>query len=648
MNSHKKRILLYCLCIGFGFSGAYLFLRKKNNPIENITTESASKKDSLVTTSLLKESYDLENNTEAFITTDKSFTGKKSCKLTSSIEYGVSINKTIKDIPSFKTLKSISITYNCFPGKENADALYVLSIEDGSGKNLFWGSQPIVFNNKSDWSQATADFIIAPELLNPDYKIVAYPWNRNKKEFYIDDIHIDYVGTSVFQNAPAAQSEKSNLFFDFETEAGLSNNDNVKETTAHSGKKACDLSGGKEYGPVINKKISELGTSIPKKISMSVWVFPLTDNPNTLLTASITNTKNENVFWEGKSTENRSFPKNKWTKINASCFLPVEKISPDDVLGVGVWNKGKSDIIIDDLEIVYGESPERRGSPSTVDATAIYEKRFIGEKNKPPFKTIYFEKQEINNGNTTSITPSDKKNIVDNFSPNDEYLVGDLVPDKNNLEEIICIKDGSQGLFAYSSENKIFTKLWENTNTLDSLWNNNNTAYCGDFNNDGKTDVLLVNKKNNDWKIIDFVSKKWGVVSQGNKPKTEWITKKTTVKSGIINSADAIYPGQYADNTLTFLKFNTDWRFDMKLLEQNDKDYTILGNVDFKGYPDDHNPKYYEFVKIIPGKFLSTTKTSLIVVMSNCVDTEFDGKHCKQIDNMPQLPNSTQVYNMSK
>ena len=36
----------------------------------------------------------------------------------------------------------------------------------------------------------------------------------------------------------------------------------------------------------------------------------------------------------------------------------------------------KTDVIIDDLEIVYGESPERRGSPSKINAAAIYEKRF--------------------------------------------------------------------------------------------------------------------------------------------------------------------------------------------------------------------------------------------------------------------------------
>lgn len=635
MNSQKKRLVVYSLFIFSGFLGAYFFLRKKNNPSTSSTENTIFKKDSLISATLLSEYFDLENNYEAFISTEKKHSGKQSCKLSPSIEYGVSIVKNISEIPSFNNLKNISITYNCLNGSENPDALYVLSIDDNKGKNVFWAGEPILYNVDKDWKEATVSFLVAPEFLNPNYKITIYPWNRNKKEFYIDDIHVDYIGTAVYKNEESSKSETSNLIFDFETDAGMQNADNVKETTAHSGKKACDLSGGKEYGPSINKKIGEISSVPLKKISLSVWVYPLTDNPNTVLVASVVNSKNETVFWEGKSTEGLHFQKNKWTKINASCILPIEKLSSQDILGVSVWNKGKTDVIVDDLEIVYGDSPERRGSPSTVDATAIYEKRFVGEKNKPPFKTIYFEKQELKKGD-------------DNFSPNDDFFVGDFFIDKNSLEEVLCVKNSGAELYSYSPENKQFKKLWGTELHADSIWGANNDFYSGDFNSDGKLDILFVNKDNNDWGIINFNGKEWITISQGKNPKREWLAKNEIPKVGILSKTDKIYPGNYFGNKQTFLKLNTDWRFDLKLLEKDASGYTILGNVDFKGYPKDYNPKYYEFIKIVSGKFLSKDKTSLLVVMCNCADADFKGTHCNTVDNLTFLPNSTQVYTISK
>lgn len=635
MNTQKKRLVVYSLIIFSCFLVAYLFLRKKNTS-EFVSTENiVSKRDSVISTPLLSELFDLEKNNEAFIATEKKHSGKQSCKLSSKIEYGISINKKVSDIPTFTNLTKVTVTFNCLNGTENPDALYVLTIDDDKGKNVFWAGEPIVSSTNKDWTEATINFAIAPEFLKPDYKITTYPWNRNKKEFYIDDIRIDYIGTSVYKNDASSQSSAVNLFFDFETEAGLQGTDNVKETTAHSGKKACDLSGGKEYGPSISKKMSEISASPIKKISLSVWVYPLTDNDTTMLVASVVNSKNETVFWQGKSSEGLHFQKNKWTKINSSCELPIEKISPQDILTVSIWNKGKTDVIVDDLEIVYGDSPERRGEPSTIDATAIYEKRFVGEKNKPPFKTIYFEKQELKKGE-------------DHFSPNDEFIVGDFFVDKNGQEEILSIGDAYKGLYSYSLETKQFKKLWETELAGDSIWNKINTFYCGDFNSDGKQDILVVDKNNKDWGIIDFNGKEWITVSQGKNPKREWLAKNDIPRVGILSNTDKVYPGNYFDNKRTYLKLNTDWRFDLKLVEKDASGYTILGNVDFKGYPNDYNPKYYEFVKIVPGKFLSKNQTSLLVVMCNCADKDFTGIHCKTVDNISYLPNSTQVYNISK
>ena len=643
MNKQKKRIAAYFLFVCIGFAAAFLFLKNKTNPDNTVSIPDATK-DSIISVSLLSEFYDMENNGDAYVSTEKAVSGKKSCKLSSSIEYGFSITKIMKNIPSFRDAKSISLKFMCLSASKADEALYVLSIDNAAGKNVLWAGQPFVCPDDNNWTEINIEFPLTPELLEPDNKITLYPWNRSKKEFFIDDILFDITGTASQGGSASLKHEALNLLFDFETEAGLTGTETITETTAHSGKKACPLLKGKEYGPVVSKKLSELGAVFPKKIALSVWVYPLTDMPEAVLTASVVNSKNETVFWEGKSTGNKTFPKNKWTKINASYILPIEKFTPDDILGVSIWNKGKTDVIIDDLEIVYGESPERRGSPSKIDATTIYEKRFIGEKNKPPFRTIFFQKQEINNLNKSSIT-ADPKDVL---SPNDQFLVGDLFPDKQGLDELLCIQKNKQALYSYSPERKQFKKLWENTNVSDSLWNEDNSIFCGDHNADGKTDILLVNKKNNTWILLDFNGKKWTVALRGENPKKEWMTKKVQPTAGLIGSSDIVLPGNYNENKPRFLKLNTDWRFDLKLIEQDGSGYNILANVDFAGYPDDHNPKYYEFVKLIPGNFISKGQTSLLVVMCNCADQNFTGRKCGQIENLSFLPNSIQLYRIEE
>lgn len=619
MNIQKKRFVVYSLFIIFGLSIGFLFLRKKKPSSTGFISETVVKKDSILTLSFLSESFNLESNGESFVSTEKALSGKHSCKLSKDIEFGISITKSVKDIPTYNNLKNISITFNAFFGNENPDGLYVLSIDDAKGKNIFWDGKTIPFSKTNEWSESVVDFVIPSEFINPDNKIVVYPWNRNKKTFYVDDILVQYIGTAVFNERSANQSEKSNVFIDFETKETLSNADNVIETTAHSGKRACDLSGGKEYGPTLNKKLNEFGSVFPKIISMSMWVYPLTDNPNTVLVTSVINSKNETVFWEGKSTENKSFPKNSWTKINALFKLPIEKFNSEDVLGVSVWNKGKTDVIVDDVEIVYGENPERRGEESKVDPISIYEKRFVAEKNKPPFKTIYFEKQESGNELLA-------------FSSDDIFFTANFDHDANGIDELLCISKNKQAMFVYDLATSTFKKIWENNNPKDRLWDKNNLFACSI--RKGKVSIIIQSKNGSNEMALTFNGKNWNQDEE----------QKILPTASSSNSQVSVYTGNFSSNKNQILKLDKSWRFDLKLIE----DDIILGNIDFKGYPNDYNPKYYEFVKLVPGNFLSSKQTSLLVVMCNCADVDFSGEKCNQIEDLAFLPNSVQLYSIEK
>lgn len=486
-------------------------------------------------------------------------------------------------------------------------------------------------------------------------------------------------------NSTGAMS--TNFFFDLETTDGLSGTENIKQSIAHSGKMACNLGGGKEFGFSVVRKLGDVGTFPIKRTAASIWIYPLSEGCNVVLTASISNSKNEGVFWDGKSTERMELPANTWTKLNALYNFPVEKLNADDVLQINIWNKGKTDVIVDDLEVVYGESTERRGSHSMVDANLFYEKLFVGQRNKPPFPVIPFKKLEINNSDSTQLIAG---NTNIDLSPNDEYLVGDFIEDKNNLDELLYFKDNKTFILGYSSEKEKFQILQETENIIKQTAGNTIAKkFAGDFNSDGRADVLIINK--NKWQLFELKDKAWNSIANGNNGelKADWFsdsnksfvsdlfslnnkdvlvqtnssdyyqlqfnktsgaleeTKSNISKadSGLFNATSFIYPGDFTGRGMEeLLKYDNEWRFDLKLLEKDKNGYTVVGTVDFTGFANDYNPKYYEFLKIIPGRFTDSKKTSLLTIMRNCVDKDFNGMYCNTFENLIYLPNSVQLY----
>ncbi|MFL5764791.1 MAG: hypothetical protein ACJ77K_12680 [Bacteroidia bacterium] len=613
MRPKIKHLAVYAFIIAAGFLFARIFLPKSG---PELTPPPAPKQEiPLEETTLLSEVNDMESAGD-FVTTEKALSGKKSCKLSEKIEYGISAQHFVRDIPSYTSLNKITVQYSCFM-QDDPGALFVLSIDDPNGKNLHWAADSITMQKSGQWTREEAIFTVAPELLNPDNKISLYPWNKKKKTFFIDDIRIAYDG-AVAKKGMHTDPGTTNFFSDMESNEGMSGTDAIITTTAHSGKKACDLSGGKEYGPSVSKKIREFGT-VPKRITMSMWVYPLTDQSNTVLTVAVTSSKNESISWDGESTDKRTFPKNTWTKLNTSFVLPTEKMHPDDVLTVNIWNKGKSDVIVDDLEIVYGEGPERRGEPSTVDAKSIYDKTFQARDNKPPFRTLWLEKQETGNNSD-----------LEQFNPGDTYIAGNFAEDKNGLDELLCISGKRQALYAYDPEAKQFKKLWENTNKDQTLWTPANSYIVV---NDGSRKKLVV-ENTGFVRYLVFNGKEW---IDGPKETTMCVP-------AVFAGAVAFYPGHFNTDGDQFLELDRSWRFDLKLKENGH----ILGSVDFKGFPADHNPKYYEFVTLINGHFTDAKRNSVIVVMANCADNDFKGDKCKTLDNLQYLPNCTQLYQFAE
>jgi len=84
------------------------------------------------------------------------------------------------------------------------------------------------------------------------------------------------------------------------------------------------------------------------------------------------------------------------------------------------------------------------------------------------------------------------------------------------------------------------------------------------------------------------------------------------------NKCDTLYPDNSFfkcdinnDKIEELLSFSNGWRYDGKLVSFDKRGYAIGANIDFAGYPIDHNPKYYEKLSLVAGNFIEKNTTSV-------------------------------------
>ncbi|MBN1198664.1 MAG: hypothetical protein JXA23_04865, partial [Bacteroidales bacterium] len=121
-----------------------------------------------------------------------------------------------------------------------------------------------------------------------------------------------------------------------------------------------------------------------------------------------------------------------------------------------------------------------------------------------------------------------------------------------------------------------------------------------------------------------------------------------TIGIDTLKLSDQLLPGTfYPGKPVTFLRYNRDWRYNLKEISFNDSTFRILASVDFTGYPEDQNPKYYEILKLYTGNWLSPDITSVLVIGRNCKDPGYSGGNCSEYKNLPDLPNMLQLYSFA-
>lgn len=214
-----------------------------------------------------------------------------------------------------------------------------------------------------------------------------------------------------------------------------------------------------------------------------------------------------------------------------------------------------------------------------------------------------------------------------------------------------------------------------------------NGCIASDLNNDGITELLLTTPDGG-YAIYNFANGQWNQVAKGsisswskkmNFCAGRFLTKEkiallaihqdqsqTALYTFNVSSKQlekvrmpAFFSGkhdtlQVADTYMAvdlngdqkdeLLLYKNSWRYELKLIDIFSTGALIRGNIDFMGYEQDYNPKYYEYLKLAPLK-LSGNKQGLLTVMRNC-KKDSEGNNCTSFEERSDIPSATSIYSL--
>ena len=618
LASWLSQILFIIACFLL-ITSIYLVSTKLNHlPIEDEQANALNaasgffKKDSAVFVSLYSELNDLEMATADWASAGQHFSGQKSAWLNEKIEYGPTHLKKISDFDPRYPFTTLELTYEILSNQKLKDAIWVLTIEDQSGKVIYWEGQSIISSSSKNWEQKIFSFKVSAEWFKPTNSVKIYPWNKGKEKFYLDDIGITYKGFKPAEEIKTENTDKDyirNYVFDFESKDQTFDEGKIINTPlAKSGKHCFEIEKGNKYGPELNKLAKEFLPQGIKEVSASIWIYPLADNINFALTCKVISPK-ELMFWprrtlfSGRSNVNIVYPKNTWTKINATFKLNLDRLHPEDEIRVQCWNMNKASVLVDDFTVVLGTS-EKKGN--------------LGSQPQ------YFGSQYLE-----CVHPHLDQGPIDIFSFT-EFMRGRFLPTQNKTAQIVAInKDGP--LLLTIDENANQQKL-NSVKLVGSSFNHLNSLgtekYVGDFEGKGIEQILVFDFTKGDASLHGFSQQEkvfkldWSsnlklTNDSKNKLEVKGVSKSTDIILGDFNldSEDKIWVGA----------FNGDHKSDLFIYHTKTKHWTILsfqqnswtiianGTINFAnavaGHFDLTNPSD---VLLVSTSFSSTTEYQLL------------------------------------
>ncbi|MEO8210379.1 MAG: VCBS repeat-containing protein [bacterium] len=424
----------------------------------------------------------------------KSFSGKKSLKVNSASEYGPEIKIPFSEIPSMKNFRRLEVSLKVWNEKPVPDNLWVVEVDGENGSVLSWHAEGVPVTS-NQWDSITLSIDIKPEFLKNFNHIKTYAWNRNKNTFYADDIKLVFLGVqSDEQLALTKPLNQTTFFYDLENDSLLEETETLSSDFSHSGKYSSLIKGKEDYSVTISKQVGDVMNDTIRAVWLSVWLYPLNDNPDCTLSMEIRNSDDESIYWNGKSTAAMNLKANEWQKINAVLSISpddLQKINPTDRIYVYVVSNGRKKIYVDDFTITIGDMPETRGEQTYVDMNASGG-NYEFSSTHPPYKIGNLIYSDIHNNNSSFLI--DKDSIrTGQILPDQVMLTGNFSGKSQGNDELLVISDSSISIFNYCNKSSSF--ILSGTIPFPNNKSQGNKYLAADLNGDGKVELITINNK---------------------------------------------------------------------------------------------------------------------------------------------------------
>lgn len=232
----------------------------------------------------------------------------------------------------------------------------------------------------------------------------------------------------------------------FEPEETLGNHNTLKKGISKTGEWACELDNTKEFSILFSKNVKDMKQKniLLNRVLASAWFYPTQTNPDAQIVFTIKNSKDSTLSWQSKGTSSGFFPLNQWTKLNAS-FKIEQELNDDDELIVYIWNKGKTQVLVDDFSFTFGE--------------------YIITGDTLPLATINYLTDSVvyhyHKSPTTQVNFSFVKDFLHiPFGPQTRFATGNFYG--NSTSELLTVTNDTVYFWQYLYPKKTFT-LYEKT-----------------------------------------------------------------------------------------------------------------------------------------------------------------------------------------
>jgi hypothetical protein len=600
MKQKQKRILLIGLALIIAVAGGFLFLKKFHHALFGTKTAEESRfvnQDNRAN----KAPHALFFNFEADPKTpeDKGLykgiahSGQFSAKAFGKNTYSVSFERKAGDI-GIEYMKAVALSawVYIFPGKNDIESSLVFAASN-NGVNLTWQGITLHGNDmpRGKWFKISGFFNLSDIVFSNDTKLQFYFWNNSANDILVDDFYVVFSG-------PAERRGDSTLV-DMTRGTSFTAKFNIPPFPFHYFSKAEIGNRNSEY--LVNNDNHPCGEILPEdRIFTGHFLSPLTSTDEILLMK-----KDGKAEWYSFNKETVQFQQIAALVPSASQKALLSKT----VLKGNFTGKNADELLCID------------GNLSSILS-------FRRETNQKPGNGVITPRvKEI----TISLTGlPETKGIT--------FLSADL--DGDRISELLAIlPDGSWRSFSFKQNPAHLVVAESGKSGAIREWNSGNTEFKvtpGRFLRKYPQEILLT-------VFREKGSRSDGYLFYRLDPLLHTFVSCYPEKQnrrGKIIGRDTLKPGDEfiygrfdeAGNPCVF-RYHRDWRYDLKELQFNDTTYQIVANMDFTGFENDHNPKYFSSLRIVPGDFLTPGQTSFLLIQRNP----------GQMD-LKELPDAIQVY----